>query len=121
MMQFPRTEVGGVSLPRMLAGTNWILGYSHTGPAADNMILARHSQPESVAEIMDAYMTYGIDAVMAPSFDPASPLRRGMELTQERFGRKMTQIVTPIINVDNNEAARREAEAAIATDCQIAS
>ena len=47
MTQFPRTEVGGVSLPRMLAGTNWILGYSHTGPAADNMILARHSRPES--------------------------------------------------------------------------
>jgi hypothetical protein len=114
MMQFPRTEVGGVSLPRMLAGTNWILGYSHTGPAADKMILDRHGDPENVAAMMDAYMHYGIDAVMAPSFDPASPLRRGMELTQERFGKKMIQIVTPAINVDNNAAARAEAEAAIA-------
>lgn len=114
MMQFPRTEVGGVSLPRMLAGTNWILGYSHTGPAADKMIQDRHAQPESVAQIMDAYMTYGIDAVMAPSFDPASPLRGGMELTQERFGKKMIQIVTPGINVDDNAAARAEAEATIA-------
>lgn len=114
MIQFPRTEVGGVSLPRMLAGTNWILGYSHTGPAADKMIQDRHAQPESVAEIMDAYMQYGIDAVMAPSFDQTSPLRRGMELTQERFGKKMIQIVTPAVNVDDSAAARAEAEAAIA-------
>ena len=114
MTQFPRTEVGGVSLPRMLIGTNWLLGYSHTGPAADNMIKNRHADPENVAAVLSAYMEYGIDAIMAPSFDHAMPLRQGMELTQERFGRKMTQIVTPIINVDNNEAARREAEAAIA-------
>lgn len=98
----------------MLAGTNWILGYSHTGPAADKMIQDRHSQPESIAEIMDAYMQYGIDAVMAPTFDQASPLRRGMELTQERFGKKKIQIVTPGINVDDNAAARAEAEATTA-------
>ncbi len=30
---FPRTMVGGVSLPRMLMGTKWILGYSHTSAA----------------------------------------------------------------------------------------
>lgn len=114
MTQFPRTEVGGVSLPRMLAGSNWILGYSHTGPAADKMIQDRHADPENVAAVMDAYMQYGIDAVMAPSFDPAMPLRQGMELTQERFGKKMIQIVTPGMNVDDNAMARAEAEATIA-------
>ena len=114
MKQFPRTEVGGVSLPRMLIGTNWILGYSHTGPAADKMIQDRHADPENVAAVMDAYMQYGIDAVMAPSFDPAMPLRQGMELTQERFGKKMIQIVTPGMNVDDNAMARAEAEATIA-------
>ena len=72
MARFPRTEVSGISLPRMLAGTNWILGYSHTGPAADEMIKSRHADPQNVAAIMDAYMEYGIDAVMAPSFDEAS-------------------------------------------------
>ena len=24
---FPRTEVGGVSLPRIIIGTNWLLGW----------------------------------------------------------------------------------------------
>jgi len=114
MTQFPRTEVGGVSLPRMLAGTNWILGFSHTGPAADKMIQDRHADPKNVAAVLDAYMQYDIDAVMAPNFDRNSPLRKGMELTQERFGKKMIQIVTPGINVDDNASARAEAETTIA-------
>ena len=33
--QFPRTQVEGVSLSRMLIGTNWLLGWSHTSPSAD--------------------------------------------------------------------------------------
>ena len=27
MKPFPRTTVAGVSLPRMLMGTNWVYGY----------------------------------------------------------------------------------------------
>ena len=113
MTHFPRTEVAGISLPRMLIGTNWVLGYSHTGPAADELIKSRHADPANVADLMDAYMYYGIDAVMAPAFEPNSPLRAGMQLTEEKYGRPMTQIVTPAINVDNNAAARAEAEALI--------
>ena len=36
--EFPRTMVGGVSLPRLLVGTNWFLGYSHTSLAKDKFI-----------------------------------------------------------------------------------
>lgn len=114
MTQFPRTEVAGISLPRMLVGTNWILGYSHTGPAADDMIRNRHSDPKNVSAVLDAYMEYGIDAIMGPSFDEDSPLRQGMRLTEEKFGKKFIQIVTPGINVDDNDEARAEAEAIIA-------
>ena len=32
---FPRTEVGGISLPRLICGTNWVAGWSHRSPAAD--------------------------------------------------------------------------------------
>lgn len=112
-IQFPRTEVGGISLPRMLAGTNWMLGYSHTGPAADEMIKNRHADPHNVAAVLDAYMEYHIDAIMAPDFSEDTALRKGMHLTEEKFGKKMIQIVTPGINVDDNPAARREAEATI--------
>lgn len=113
MTEFPRTEVGGISLPRMLVGSNWLLGYSHTGPAADEMIKNCHADPKNVAAVMDAYMEYGIDAVMAPAFEENSPLRQGMQMTEEKFGKKMIQIVTPGLNMDDNAAARAEAEAAI--------
>ena len=114
MADFMRTDVAGISLPRMLIGTNWILGYSHTGPAADEMITSHHSDPENVAKLLDAYMQYNIDAIMAPSFDENSPLRKGMHMVEEKYGKKFIQIVTPGINVDDNHDARAEAEAAIA-------
>ena len=47
MKRFPRTEVAGVSMPRMLMGTNWILGYSHTGAAADALIHERNDAAEA--------------------------------------------------------------------------
>ena len=40
---FPRTAVGGVSLPRLIIGANWITGFSHRGPAADQAIRAQHA------------------------------------------------------------------------------
>ena len=41
MQEFPRTTVGGVSLSRMLIGTNWLLGWSHTSASADAQIKRR--------------------------------------------------------------------------------
>lgn len=35
---FPRTTVADVSVSRMIIGTNWILGYNHSSPAADRLI-----------------------------------------------------------------------------------
>ena len=113
MTQFPRTEVAGVSLPRMLIGTNWILGYSHTGPAADDMILRRHADPDNTAMLLDAYMQYGIDAMMAPHFTEGTPMRRAIHRVEEAYGRPIIQIVTPGINVDDSAAARAEAEKTI--------
>lgn len=114
MTAFPRTQVGGVSLPRMLMGTNWLLGYSHTGPAADDMIMHRHADPQNVAAVVDAYMQYGIDAMMAPHFHENTPLRQGIRMAEEAHQRPVIQIVTPGLNVDDSPAARAEAEATIA-------
>ena len=41
MTDFPRTQIEDLSVPRMLIGTNWILGYSHTSLAQDEMIKQR--------------------------------------------------------------------------------
>jgi len=38
MSDFPRTDVGGLSLSRMIIGTNWFLGWSHCTAAKDTFI-----------------------------------------------------------------------------------
>ena len=46
MKKFPRTDVAGISLPRMLIGTNWMFGWSHKTPSADTMIKTKFAKPE---------------------------------------------------------------------------
>ena len=109
---FPRTEVAGVSLPRMLIGTNWILGWSHRSPAADGMINDRNRNKEAIADILEVFLSYNIDAVMAPvAQNPV--FADGAKLAEDRTGKRVIFIDTPIINVDDTAAARREAEATI--------
>lgn len=109
---FPRTIVGGVSLPRLLIGANWITGFSHRGPAADHAIRAHHNTPESVAPIFEAFLEHDINAVMGLFMcDPN--LLQAVHLAQERTGKKMILIDEPIFNMDDTAAARREAQQAI--------
>lgn len=106
--QFPRTTVAGISLPRMLIGSNWILGYSHTGAAADKRIKEYHSSKEAMLPLFEAYLAYGVDAVMAP-LDASPLLRETIEAAEQKTGKKIHRIDTPIINVDDNAQARAEA------------
>ncbi len=105
MVTFPRTTVGGVSLPRMLIGSNWLLGYSHTGAAADGYINKINRNREAQAAIFEVFLKYGVDAVMAPVM--ANPvLWEGAKLAEERTGKKMILIDTPILNVDERVTRR---------------
>jgi hypothetical protein len=113
--EFPRTTVAGISLSRMIIGTNWILGYSHTSPAADAQINARHTDREQTAAIFEAFLENGIDTVMG-LFVGREPVLDAMKLAEDRTGRGIIRIDTPILNVDDSPQARREADAMIA-DC----
>jgi len=112
-MQFPRTMVGGVSLPRMLIGSNWIAGFSHTSPAADEQIRCRYSDRHRVAKLIEAYLEYDINAMMA-IFKPNDPMLEGVKEAEDRTGKKVILIDTPPLNMDDNAQARAEAEARIA-------
>jgi len=105
--------VGGVSLPRILIGTNWMLGYSHTGAAADKMINCRFGENLAPFEAMlEAYLAYDINAIMAPI--RANPnLLKAIRNTEQKTGKEIIMIDTPIINVRDCAEARREAEANI--------
>ena len=111
-MQFPRTNVAGVSLPRIIIGTNWILGYSHTGYAAEKRILERNNNKKEMIDIIETYMTYGINAIMAPL--SANPfLNEAIQSVEQKLGQEIIRIDTPNLNVDNSNKARKEAQTII--------
>ena len=117
---FPRTTVGGVSLPRLLMGTNWLMGFSHRSPAADKGIKDRYSTPEAYFPVLEAYLRYGIDAIMGPfSGDPLATA--AIKYAEDKTGKKITIIDTPYFNVDDTPEGRREAEAAIKKSREIGS
>ena len=110
---FPRTTVAGVSLSRMIIGTNWILGYSHTTAAADAMIRTRNGAPEAISDIVEAFLESGVDTIMVEMHGRRAVLD-ALKHSEDKTGRRIIRVDTPVINVDDSLAARREAEAAIA-------
>jgi len=105
MVSFPRTEVSGISLPRILIGSNWMLGFSHTSTSADSMIKQRFSTKERVAEVIEAYLEYDINAIMAPFYNN-DVLFDGIRLAEDHTGKKVILIDTPIIDVGDSKASR---------------
>ncbi|MDX1357734.1 MAG: hypothetical protein R3232_02770 [Clostridia bacterium] len=118
MKSFPKTEVAGISLPRMLIGTNWMLGWSHTSPSADKMIKNRFSTKEKIAEIIEAYLKYDINAVMG-LFYGNEILLDGIHLAEERTGRKVIIIDTPVIDVNDSRTSRESAKQVIKYSADI--
>ena len=109
---FPRTVVGGQSISRMIIGTNWMLGFSHTSPAADHQIVRRFPDGDSFAPMLTAFLERGVDTLMAPmAYKPT--LLEAVRQAEDAAGRKMILVDTPMLNVDDNLAARDEARATI--------
>lgn len=109
---FPHTVVGGISVSRMIIGSNWLAGYSHRSPAADQMIKHRHQSPETIVPMLVTFLNAGVDTMMAP-FAGLPKILRAVREAEEKTGRKMILVDTPIINVDDNPTARQEAESMI--------
>ena len=61
---FPRTEVAGVSLSRMIIGTNWMLGWSHRSPAHDHQIKRKFAQGENAFSMLKTFYDRGVDTIM---------------------------------------------------------
>jgi len=110
--QFPRTSVAGISLPRMLIGTNWMAGWSHRTPSADAMIREHHAQAETILPMLETFVNSGVDAIMG-LFDKTPAINRAVAETEQKLGCEIIRIDTPIINVEDTPNGRREAEAMI--------
>jgi hypothetical protein len=104
--EFPRTLVGGVSLPRLIVGTNWFLGYSHTSLAKDQFIKDFQTR-ERITKILAVFLQNGVDAVMAP---PSPQLEEAILDAEDQTGRAMIRILTPIFNITPDGEADKEPE-----------
>jgi hypothetical protein len=103
---FPRTNVGGVSLPRLLVGTNWFLGWSHTSLAKDNFIKEYQTRQRIVA-MLKVFLEYGIDAVMAP----LSPhLDDSIREVEQQTGHRVIRIYTPAFDLNPDAAPADQPE-----------
>jgi len=112
MKKFPRTQVAGISLPRMLIGTNWMLGWSHKTTSLDAHIRKTFAKPEDFYSVIEAFLTYDIDCMMG--FTHQMPiLQEAIKYTEDKTGKKLILIDTPYFNVSDTKEARKEAEEAI--------
>ncbi|HEU0295487.1 MAG TPA: hypothetical protein VFR47_22300 [Anaerolineales bacterium] len=105
--EFPRTMVGGVSLPRLLIGTNWFLGYSHATLAKDKFIKDFQTR-ERIAAVLNVFLEYGIDAVMGPL---SQHLEDSVCEAEQRSGQRIIRIYTPAFDLSSSAEIENTAEA----------
>ncbi len=106
MDTFPRTLVGGVSLPRLLIGTNWFLGYSHTSQAKSQFI-KDYQDAQRIADVIEVFVRADIDAVLGP----CSPLlEEGIKRAEDSTGREIIRILTPSFNILPGGPAEQDPE-----------
>ena len=93
MSEFPRTEVGGLSVSRMIIGTNWFLGYTHCTPAKTKSVQRIVMNPKSIADIIEVFLKGGVDTFMCPH--TTTCMYEAIQEAQQRVGRKLIIIETP--------------------------
>lgn len=113
MDKFPRTMVGGVSVSRMIIGTNWFLGFSHYTAAKDDYIVKNIADRRKIADILEVFFRAGVDTIMGLIDRP--PLADAIREAEDRTGVKgvivstpnlPTDVSTPINGFNTSEVAR---------------
>ena len=92
MSDFPRTNVGGVSMPRLICGSNWLLGFSHTSKAKDRLINETFDSPRKIADIVEVFARAGCNAFMSKQ---SQFVYDALQEVEQRTGVHMIWVTTP--------------------------
>jgi hypothetical protein len=84
-----------VSVSRLIVGTNWFLGYSHTSAAKDRFI-KDYQTAGRMADVMEVFFRRGVDTVMGPA---SEKLFEAIKIAEDRTGRSAVRVITPSFNV----------------------
>ncbi|MCL2867102.1 MAG: hypothetical protein FWF47_04995 [Clostridia bacterium] len=106
---FPRTEVGGLSLSRMVIGTNNIMGGSHRTHARDMHIREINHSAAAVADIIEAYLEYGVDTIIGCLSKSRFALD-GIKLAEDRTGKKVYFIELAFFDMSDTKEALKAAD-----------
>jgi hypothetical protein len=90
MSGFPSLTIEGVTIPRVLCGTNSLLGFSHVSRGRDAWI-REHFTPQRIARVFAKCMELGVNAAMGPLFPR---LLDALEETEKLTGVRMTWVAT---------------------------
>ena len=103
MSEFPRTMVGGISMPRLICGSNWLLGYSHMTQAKDRMLKEMFDTPSKIAKVIEVFARAGCNAFMSMATEF---IAQALKEVEQRVGVPMIWITTPgyvnPTNIDNS-------------------
>ncbi len=107
--KFPRTVVGGLSVSRMIIGTNWFVGYSHRSSAQDSMIKENiRGNRVHLAATLEVFFRAGVDTIMGIlSEEPV--LQEAIADAENRTGVRCIKVDTPPLNVTDSPAGYSEA------------
>ncbi len=92
MSEFPRTMVGGVSLSRMIIGSNWLVGCSHQSAAKDAFLTKLQTRKRQ-ADVLVTFLKAGIDTLMTGPTQ--TQLLAAARDAEQRAGRKIILVLTP--------------------------
>ena len=105
-------------MPRLICGSNWFLGFSHTSQAKDRFIKELFDTPRKIADLIEAFARRGCNAVMA---GPSEMLAQAIREAEQRTGVCVIYVCTPAYqepgNPDTWKPAVDQAKALGATFC----
>lgn len=104
MNEIPRTQIEHLSMPRLIAGTNWFLGFSHQTAARSKHIVDTQTRA-TLADILEVFFAAGANAVYG--IRPQSPhLTDAIRDAEQRTGRQAVRIAIPSFDISGTPAAR---------------
>lgn len=106
MNDFPHSQIEHLSVPRLIAGTNWFLGFSHQTKARSNFI-KEFQDRKKLADILEVFLSEGCNAVYggSPEF---TVLEDAIRDAEDRTGRECIRIRIPGLNTAGTPEARDE-------------
>jgi len=110
-----------LSVSRLLIGTNWILGFSHTSKAQDNYIKNTQSR-EKIADILEVFFRAGVDSLYGAR--PQSPhLEAAIKDAEDRTGVGCIKMGTPHFDLSGTPEAmdhnKREIDGFAEIGCSV--